>query len=1031
MPIVDHPTPLIELHGERSSASVLASIAVIGAVAYLLYYVGVLGWLIGLFSRLVRWAIRAGFRAWEETLAWASWWVLLLIGLGLLTLGFLAAADAPAVALAFAGVAIFMGVTSCLAYMFIDIERYDVERGYKAVHNPLKGQELAPHLARYGDQIGVLHLVAATVATVGGFALLNRGLYESVGRTWDQAEDGGAGTTDFLAFSLLNLLRVVDVLDLARSKHYLELAFVHSARWPAKVLVVLFRSFFTLVLLQQIFASIRQGRLLAETIADFWSPHEPIQQRARNALPLYGPAAIGPLLVSLRSVSVLTKEQRDQLPQILAAIGPSTVPTLVRHLRDPHEHVRAVCAAALGHLNAREAMPALTALTHDASDHVRQSLADGLGVIAAAAARSDRAERVRGRRRLRRPWFRRRPHRQPTFDPLPLAVSGLRELLADESAAVRTQAADALARAGTGAEAAIPDLVFRLQDADETVRCQAAETLGRVGPNSEEAMGALVTTLSDASAAVRAAAARGVAALGTAARAAVPHLVPLLQDSDEAVRTAAADAISQAGPLDESATASLVEGLANPDNVVRAQTAEALGAVGAPVEDAAEALAGVLRDSNDVVRAKAAEALGKIGEAAADVAVPSLVKALRDRDSWVSALAAEALGEMGEAADAAAPALIKALGHVNAQVRANAALALGRLGADAERARAALERAAGDEDGGVRAQAVRALGLLGSNKPRSLELILGALSDPDPQVREAGVEALSHADRPPGEVERLLLPLLDDATDQVKVQATKVLADQVGPVPDVVNGLCRLLTDDDSTWVQVHAALALGRLGPAAASAGPALLQAARTAEASVREQAMKALALILPPEATEAFVIGLKDPSPEVRLVASAGWVKADTVPEDAEPALVDGLRDPETQVRANAALALSRLERLPPDAVPVLVDCTADPSDSLRLNAALALRTAPPTTTAEVMDGLLEDPNPRVRVVAAGALLAADPTHAAARAVVEAARGEPSPRVRQAAEELWQSLTPPPPEVVATAGTQAAPSEAVPLSV
>ena len=24
--------------------------------------------------------------------------------------------------------------------MFIDLERYEVERGYKAVHNPLKGQ---------------------------------------------------------------------------------------------------------------------------------------------------------------------------------------------------------------------------------------------------------------------------------------------------------------------------------------------------------------------------------------------------------------------------------------------------------------------------------------------------------------------------------------------------------------------------------------------------------------------------------------------------------------------------------------------------------------------------------------------------------------------------------------------------------------------------------------------------------------------------------------------------------------------------
>jgi hypothetical protein len=269
-----------------------------------------------------------------------------------------------------------------------------------------KGQQLAPHLARYGEQVGVMLLVAATVATAGGFALLNQGLYESVGTDWYRVDERGVGAIDFLAYSMLNLLRVVDVLDLARSKHLLDLAYVRPTRWPASSLIIHFRSFFTLVLLQQIFASIRQGRLLAETIADFWSPHEPIQQRARNALPQYGSAVIGPLLVSLRSVSVPTKEQRDQLPQILAAIGPTTVPTLVRQLRDPHEYVRAVCAAGLGHLYAREALPALVTLTRDASDHVRQSLADGLGLIVAAVSRTDRAERVRGRRGRRRLWFR-------------------------------------------------------------------------------------------------------------------------------------------------------------------------------------------------------------------------------------------------------------------------------------------------------------------------------------------------------------------------------------------------------------------------------------------------------------------------------------------------------------------------------------------------------------------------------------------------------------------------------------------------
>ena len=47
---------------------------------------------------------------------------------------------------------VFMGIIACLAYMFIDLERNEVERGHKAVHNPLKGQALALNLERFGGK---------------------------------------------------------------------------------------------------------------------------------------------------------------------------------------------------------------------------------------------------------------------------------------------------------------------------------------------------------------------------------------------------------------------------------------------------------------------------------------------------------------------------------------------------------------------------------------------------------------------------------------------------------------------------------------------------------------------------------------------------------------------------------------------------------------------------------------------------------------------------------------------------------------
>jgi HEAT repeat protein len=523
--------------------------------------------------------------------------------------------------------------------------------------------------------------------------------------------------------------------------------------------------------------------------------------------------------------------------------------------------------------------------------------------------------------------------------------------------------------------------------------------------------------LQDASAPVKAAAARALGALKKAAAPAIASLVPLLQDREASVRATAAEAIAQAGPLNGAAIAALVEGMDSPDNVIRAQTAEALGTIGAEAEETAPTLVKATRDGNDRVRAKAVEALGKMGAPAASVAVPSLMHALRDQDSWVSALAAEALGEMGESADGAIPALVRSLGHLNPQVRAASAEALGKMGVAAAGARLALEKASLDEDGGARSQAIRALGAIGrpsSGKGAgpSEQAFLAAFQDADPLVRAAAVEAVGQwgATRstgfPGAAILSGLAPLLEDANDQVKVEVIQVLPKLAGATPTVIDGLCRRLLEDDSTWAQVNAALALGKLGPAAAAAGGSLLRAVETGEVSVREQAMRAIAMIQPPEILAAFTLGLKDANADIRKVASGGWMKATSIPEEVIPALVMALRDPETQVRANAAHALARLDALPADAIRLLIACTADPSDGLRLLAALALKLAPATATSEAMHHLLEDGNVRIRLIAASSLLAAAPDDASAGDVVTAALSDPVRRARQAALDVVGSL-------------------------
>jgi hypothetical protein len=366
---------LVRLDQLGSSYLILVTLGLVVIVAGILFQIGLIGWLFNAVGSIIRWTVRKGFQIWERLFAWASWPLFLTVVLSLLGVGWLAAGHLPGLTIICSLSTMFMGLTACLAYMFIDMERYEVERGYKAVHNPLKGQELAQHLVRYGQQVHVPLLIAATVGMIGGFALFNQGLYETIGKDWYAVEEkqGGASYVDFLAYAFINLLRVVDVLNLSNSHHLVGIAYVRQAAWPSSTLLAVFRIFFTFVLLQQLFASLRQGRLLSETITDLWSPHEPIHERARNALPQYGPAAIGPLLISLRSVTSLTKEQRDQLPPILAAIGPATIPALIRHLHDPHEHVRAIAAATLGRLNARSAVDLLVQLKHDPSDTRKQA----------------------------------------------------------------------------------------------------------------------------------------------------------------------------------------------------------------------------------------------------------------------------------------------------------------------------------------------------------------------------------------------------------------------------------------------------------------------------------------------------------------------------------------------------------------------------------------------------------------------------------------------------------------------------------
>ena len=486
-----------------------------------------------------------------------------------------------------------------------------------------------------------------------------------------------------------------------------------------------------------------------------------------------------------------------------------------------------------------------------------------------------------------------------------------------------------------------------------------------------------------------------------AAAPAVPALVPLLQDRDESVRTAAAEAIAQVGPLDQAATDALVLGLDSRDNVVRARRPRPSGPSARRPKRPPRLWSRRRPTATTGCAPRPWKHWARSANAAA-IAVPGLMRALRDRDNWVSALAAEALGQMGESADGAIPALVRSLSHLNAEVRRNAAEALGKMGGSRRRRPAVARKAAHDEDGGVRSQAIRALGAIGMPDAGLDAMVLAGLQDPDPHgaCRRRRVPGpVGRAER--GDPERPDCCLLDDANDQVKVEVTKVLPKLAGATPAVIDGLCRRLLEDDSDWVQVYAALALGKLGRAGGGRGrpPAPRrpdrgsERARTGHASDRH------------DPTTRDDRGIRRRSQgclrrHSRMVASAGWMNATAIAEEAIPALVEALGDPEVQVRANCAHALARLDAIPAAAIPLLDRvhgrCQRRPANE---RGDGTQRWPPPAAVIEVMQRLVADPNSRVRLIAASSLLSAESGNTIAGAVLLEALEDPAPRVREAA--------------------------------
>jgi HEAT repeat protein len=237
----------------------------------------------------------------------------------------------------------------------------------------------------------------------------------------------------------------------------------------------------------------------------------------------------------------------------------------------------------------------------------------------------------------------------------------------EEAAEVRVQALKSLARLGTAAKSAVPQLAEQFKNADTTMRRQimvtmvaigpearelsllreslkstepeigrlAAEGLTTLGPQAKPALKELTAALKSRDARMRLAALRAIEATGET-KAAVPSLVDLLKDSDREVSLAAAGAMVSLGEYKE-AMPVLKDTFKRGTPLARRQVCRLLGLVGGTAKPAAGNIAKTaIEDLIDVlgdpkVRTVASNALIKVGKPAADIIAGKMTKIEDDR----------------------------------------------------------------------------------------------------------------------------------------------------------------------------------------------------------------------------------------------------------------------------------------------------------------------------------------------------------------------------------------------------------------
>ena len=401
--------------------------------------------------------------------------------------------------------------------------------------------------------------------------------------------------------------------------------------------------------------------------------------------------------------------------------------------------------------------------------------------------------------------------------------------------------------------------IRQLRAADLSIRAAAAFSLIESGAAAAEAYPALVELLADDEALDHLVAARGLYARPRPA-ADAPALISGLSHDTKA-RVPAAWELSRIGPTDDPKIAeALVAALVHPDKHERNFVVLALAMSGVRDGEAVPALLRILADPGRedppqrnyrFPRASAAIALGLIGRGAG-AGVPLLAKILDDKSTWEVQRAANcfALGRIGTDAMAALPGLRRAENDPSPIVRTHATRAVqtaGRTAAGVPGVEEVGGLVAQVKGGANRVNARFAAGLRGlgefAGKAKPIQRKGGRRGAP--AVHESVALAIGFLDcleRTPTPDEIAAQDRAGALTDEVRLYLMALGGIQQGITPVLLAALEQAEQDP-----RVIAIRRLGRLGPAAKDAIPALGELRGDLDWVVRRETFLALRLIQP----------------------------------------------------------------------------------------------------------------------------------------------------------------------------------------